>query len=218
MQQRATPYEDEAGPCCESSGSDPRRAPDQPTLDPAAVCTLPNEDIGDRLAWIEREILPHAIETTRLDRGVAVELVSAPGLAETLDRLIELERECCSSIVFERHAGKTPGGSRLEIYGVDPDAAIFSALQLQAAKTPVRARFAKAAGAGIIGSLFICCVVPITAAALLGAAAAPLASLDGPGPIAGAAVASGVVAWRWLGRRRSRGPDVASGGTCGEGC
>jgi hypothetical protein len=197
---------------------DPRRAPGQQSLDPAAVCTLPPSGLADRLAWIEREILPHATRTVRLDRGLAIELDAAPDLAARLDRLIDLERECCSDIVFERHAGATSGALRLEIHGVDPDAAAFRALQLPGASMPVGARFAAAAGAGAIGSVFVCCVLPIAAAALVGAAAAPLASLDGPGPIVAGAVVGGAAAWRWLGRRGSHGKAAASARSCGESC
>ncbi len=189
MQNSTTSYGDP-----ESSGSDP-----------VEVCTLPAEDILDRLAWIQREILPHAVETVRLDRGLAIELASEPGLAEKLDHLIELERECCSGIVFERHTGATPGGLRLEIHGIDPDASVFESLNVQGTAMSARARFTKAAGAGVFGSLFVCCVLPIAAVALLGGVAAPLASLDGPGPIAAGAVLGGAGAWRWLGRRRPRG-------------
>ncbi len=189
MQNSTTSYGDSEGSGC----------------DPAEVCTLPAEGLLDRLAWIQREILPHAVEIVRLDRGLAIELTSEPGLAEKLDRLIELERECCSEIVFERRTSATPGGLRLEIHGIDPDASVFESLNVRGTATSARARFAKAAGAGVFGSLFVCCVLPIAAVALVGGVAAPLASLEGPGPIAVGAVLGGAGAWRGLGRRRPRG-------------
>ena len=192
---------------------------DGPGLDPAEVCTLTADGLGDRMAWIQREILPHAVETGRLERGLAIEMAAAPGLEEKLDRLIQLERECCSEIVFERCESAVPGRLRLEVRGVDPDAAVFHSFHVPRAKAPVRARLAKAAGTGVMASVFVCCVLPVAAVALVGAVAAPLVALDGPGPIAAGALGGGFAAWRWLGRRSCRGagpeaPDSA----CGPGC
>jgi hypothetical protein len=98
-------------------------------MDPVSSCTLADDELANRLAWIRAEILPHARGMERLADGVAWELAEAPGLAEKLDRLIELERACCSSLVFARTASATPGGLRLEIRGVDPDAEILRALE-----------------------------------------------------------------------------------------
>jgi hypothetical protein len=94
-------------------------------MDPAKVCTLSADAFAARIAWIRDDILPHARATERLASGLAWELDDAPGLAEKLDRLIALERDCCSGIVFARVASATPGRLRLEIRGVDPDAAVF---------------------------------------------------------------------------------------------
>ena len=155
--------------------------------------------VGARLAGISS---PLAVESVRLERGLALELDGAPGAAEKLDRLIELERECCSGIEFERMAGTTRGGLRLEIRGIDPDASLFRPLRLPAASESLRARLAKATGLGVTASLFVCCVLPVAAVALLGAAAAPLTSLDGPVPIIAGAAVGGTLAWWWLGKRR----------------
>jgi hypothetical protein len=87
-------------------------------------CTLSTDRLAERLAWIRSQILPHAVRTERLESGVAWELDAAPGLAAKLDRLIELERECCEGIAFERAASPTPGCLRLEVRGVDPDTAL----------------------------------------------------------------------------------------------
>ncbi len=171
---------------------------------PVIGCTLSADGISDRLAWIRDEIVPHAVDTVRLERGLAFELAPAPGLAEKLDRLVRLERECCSHIVFERVASATPGRLRLEVRGIDPDAPVFHALRVPSARAPVRARrLAKAAGVGAIASLVVCCGLPVAAAALLGASAAPLAGLESPGALAASAVAAGVATWWWLGRRRA---------------
>jgi hypothetical protein len=87
-------------------------------------CTLSGDRLAERLAWIRDEILAHAQRTERLDAGVAWELAAAPGLAAKLDRLIELERECCDGIVFARAEASAPGRLRLEVRGVDPDAVL----------------------------------------------------------------------------------------------
>lgn len=105
------------------------RGIDEPdALDPAEVCTLPTAGLGERLAWVKSEILPHAVASERGERSIAWELTAAPGLAEKLDRLVALERECCSGIVFEHRPGTTAGRLRLEVRGIDPDAAVFRSL------------------------------------------------------------------------------------------
>jgi hypothetical protein len=159
--------------------------------------------MAQRMAWIREQILPHAVATVRLARGLAFELDAAPGLAAKLDQLVDLERDCCSEIVFERVASETPGRLRLEVRGIDPQAAVFRSLDGPSVGARAKgSRLAKAAGAGVVVSLVLCCVLPIAAGALLGAAAAPLAGLDGPGPLAAAAVAGGAAVWWWLGRER----------------
>ena len=98
-------------------------------LDPATVCSLSSDDLNERLAWIQREILPHARATERLESAIAWELDAVPGLVEKLDQLISLERRCCGEIVFERMEGSVPGRLRLEVRGIDPDAPLFRSLQ-----------------------------------------------------------------------------------------
>lgn len=197
---------------------DTPQAPDGAAgLDPAAVCTLSPDGLDDRLTWIRREIVPHAVFHERLDRGLAFELVAAPGSSEALDRLIALERQCCSSIVFERKAGTAPGRLRLEIHGVDPSAAVFRSGVEAEDRPPERARWLRAAAAGLLASAFVCCIVPVAAISVLGAAAAPLAALDTPAALVAGAVAAGGGAWWWLGRRARRTAREASPG-CGTTC
>lgn len=96
-------------------------------LDPKAICSLPPRDLTDRLAWIRTEILPHAVGSTRLANGLRIELEDAPGLRDTLDRLIALEAECCGTIEY---AWKPDASGRLAltVRGIDPDASIFAEL------------------------------------------------------------------------------------------
>ena len=96
-------------------------------MDAAPFCTLPAKSLAERVAWIRAEILPHARVAEPIDAGVAWELDAAPGLAEKIDRLIALERECCATLVFARAASATPGRVRLEIRGAG--AQIFRTLR-----------------------------------------------------------------------------------------
>ena len=177
-------------------------------LDPNTVCTLSADGLEERLAWIRSEILPHAVASERRPDGIAWELEDAPGLAAKLDRLVALERECCSGIDFRHGTSLTAGRRRLEVRGIDPRATAFDTLQADADETRwIGGRLAKAAGLGALLSLLVCCVLPIAAAALLGAAAAaPFASLDDPWKIAGAMLLFGGAAFAWQGRRRALAP------------
>ena len=98
-------------------------------MDAAPLCTLSSDALARRVAWIRAEILPHALAMEPLDAGVAWELDAAPGLAEKLDRLIALERECCATLVFARAASPAPGRIRLEIRGAGAEE-IFRALRI----------------------------------------------------------------------------------------
>lgn len=90
----------------------------------AATCSLSREALRERLGWIREEILVYARRRERLVDGVAWELDAAPGLAEKLDHLVALERECCSGLTFERMPGSQPGTLRLELRGIDAEAAL----------------------------------------------------------------------------------------------
>lgn len=200
-------------------------APNHDGLDPLEICTLPADGLGERLAWVRAEILPHAIAIDRSEDGIAWKLEDVPGLAEKLDRLVALERECCVGVVFEHRMSSTPGRRVLEVRGIDPRAAVFAKLQPDpvgsARKDPGESarkggRLAKAAAFGAALSLILCCVFPIAAAALFGAAVAtPFASLDDPWIIAGAALLFGAGAYAWQNRRRAAAPEQVS---CGDRC
>ncbi|MCR9093824.1 MAG: hypothetical protein NXI30_06395 [bacterium] len=178
--------------------SGPTRRAEDGGLDPLAVCSLPSGDLDERLAWIQREILPHATASERRPRGRVIELRDAPGLAAKLDHLISLERDCCAGIVFERGETSRPDHLRLEIRGVDPDASVFAVLDPTGRSDATSVRIGKAVGFGAIVSFLVCCVLPLAAGTIFGAAAvAPIASLDAPGPIALGALVGSAAAWRW---------------------
>lgn len=195
--------------------------PSEDRLDPAAVCTLPADPLSERMAWIRAEILPHTLASERSPDGIAWELADAPGLAAKLDRLVALERECCSGIVFSHEASSQPGQIRFEVRGVDPQAPVFASLQPTAEEPPrLAGKLGRAAGLGTLAGLVVCCVLPVGAAALVGAAAAaPLASLDQPLVIVGVSGVFAAAAFAWQARRRTRAPAAnADGSSCGSGC
>ena len=100
----------------------------QRTTDPIEICTLPATGLAGRLAWIRAEILPHAVSSEPSADGIVLQLDDAPGLAAKLDRLVELERDCCSGIAFEHAPGPGAGRWRLVVHGIDPQASVFKSL------------------------------------------------------------------------------------------
>lgn len=169
--------------------------------DPEEICTLTTAALGERVAWIQSEIVPHVLESEALDDGVAWEMADRPGLADRVDELIEAESKCCSELSFVRMEGASAERVRLEVHGVDPHAAIFAREGQGAPGAPFAGRLGRAIATGTIGALLVCCVLPLTLGAIGGAAlAAPLATLDAPIPIAIAAFAGAGVVWWWQGR------------------
>ncbi|NNL64778.1 MAG: hypothetical protein HKP30_00915 [Myxococcales bacterium] len=191
---------------------------DAPRLDPAAVCTLPPDGLTDRMAWIRTEILPLASKRERRREGLAWTFEDTPELAERLERLVALERECCSGIAF-RHRAIAGGQRLLEVEGIDPDAAVFGDAA-EPASPALPLRIAKATGIGAGVSLLLCCALPIAAGAVFGAAvAAPLATLDDPVIIGVAALGVGGAAFAWDRSRRAAASDRSRPEPgCGPGC
>ena len=184
----------------------------------ASFCTLTPDRLDDRMAWIRSEILPHAEQCEIVGDGFVLGLRPSPSLMASLDRLIELERGCCSGIEIEHGPGRGTGLHRLEVRGVDPGSPLLDGMRLPA---PTRRRLARrlagAAGVGTATSLLVCCVVPVVvAAAFGGAAVAPIAGLDHPMFILGGALGSGIGVFVWSGRRRS--PRAAGASGCSDGC
>ena len=184
-------------------------------VDPQDVCTLSPDELAERIEWIRQKIVPQTLGRERLTDGVAIEFVDTPGMSETIDQWIELERVCCSEIPWNRRPSETSGQIRLEIRGVNPDGEFFSSLPLlrdvsqpneKLPKLPSRfGRLLKAGGFGATVSYFVCCVLPFGLVTVLKVTvlAAPLAMLDDPVWITLGAIVSGSLAWFWMGRRRS---------------
>ena len=127
-------------------------------------------------------------------------------LADRLERLVTLERECCSGIALEQRT-ISGGLRRLEVRGIDPDAAVFATFERgRGSDDPapgIALRLAKATGIGALVSLILCCALPIAAGALFGAAvAAPLARFDRPWIIGVGMLVFGGAAFAWDRRRR----------------
>lgn len=183
------------------SGPEAQPVPAVAPADPLEVCTLSADGMQERLAWIQREILPHHVGSERLVDGLALELVAVPGLGERLDHLIALERACCAPLAFERRPGTSPDRLRLEIRGVDPDAAVFGALRPPAGRRALAwRRIAGAAGVGSGVALGVCCLLPIAAVGLFGATS--WLALDAPGVLLTVWVLGTGAAWMWRARRR----------------
>ena len=184
------------------------------------MCTLSNDQLTVRLAQIRQDIVPHVQQTHRLQDGVALDLNDTPGLRAKIERVIALERECCAGLQFGLSDTTRTGGLRLEIRGVDPDAEsvkqLFGGID-NGPKGEVqggRIRSAvSSAGAGIVGSFFLFCILPMGLGGLFGAgAAAYVAQLDSLPVLSGAAMIFAGAAW-W--QRRS---GLKTGETGGGGC
>ncbi len=120
----------------------------------------------------------------------------------------------CPGLQLAHATDPSTGRRRLQVAGIDPDAAIFTSLQVEAKRRPpLGGRVAKAAGFGAVASLLLCCVIPLSAAAILGTAAATdFKQLENPVVlagfalvfgVAGFALVFGVAGFAWLGRRRA---------------
>ncbi len=186
-------------------------------LDPAEVCTLPSPDFAERLAWIERVLLPHVVASQRADDARILELEDVPGLEGALHRWIEAERQCCDGMQIEAHPSRSPGRIRLEIRGIDPDAPVFHDLVVRpGAEAPPAwpSRLARSLGLGAAGALLLCCAAPLGATAVFGGSLAFLGALDAPGPIALVAGSGAWLVWRRLGRQGDRTRHARVGGAC----
>jgi hypothetical protein len=193
-------------------------------------CRLSDDAFEARRATLRRQLAPHARFREALPDGVALGFEATPDLRAALDDLVAFERECCPGLGFAlRERG---GVLRLEVRGVAADAPILADLgappladlgasPLTVSAPPSRrrrargwARAARAAGLGTAASFALLCLLPMGAAALLGASVvAPLAALDRPWIVAATALVCATLVWR-----RARARATAGGGGDGCGC
>ena len=180
------------------------RTPDSGTAEAlGGICSLPPADLAGRLAWIRSEILPHTLSREPIADGAAWTLRDAPGLADRLDALVALESACCPTLAIA-HRETAPGARRLEITGLPPGLQARLGDEDAEGSPGSGRRAGLALALGAAAALLVCCVLPLAAAALLGAAvAAPLATLDQPWTIAATAAGFAAATYAWQTRRRS---------------
>ncbi|MEN8184079.1 MAG: hypothetical protein ABFS46_16250 [Myxococcota bacterium] len=91
------------------------------------VCSLPNEELADRVAMIRREILPLVTRREVLADGVALEFEHTPAMQKTLEDLVVFERGCCSGLAW--NLGRPSDRVlRLSVQGLAADSDFFRAL------------------------------------------------------------------------------------------
>jgi hypothetical protein len=149
--------------------------------------------------------------------GVVLRFDATSEMRSELDEFIAFERGCCPTLGFSVH--ESSRGLDLEILGVDPDSELFDGFSSQpetsSHATRRWCRALSSVGLGTVGALTICCVLPMAALALFGAAiAAPLTSLDHPWVISSMALGLAAVLWLWQKRRAARHDELASAPAC----
>lgn len=160
------------------------------------VCSLDDPALETRLAMIRREIAPHVVRSDHAPSHLVWHFDTTPDLHDRLERLVALERECCSRFDYAIH---TDTGLRLEIRG-DGAEALQRAVAMPA---PPRSRWRRAigaCGAGALGSFLVLCVLPLGVAAIAGPAIG--AGLENPASLTALALLLGAATWGWLERRR----------------
>ncbi|HEY9289399.1 MAG TPA: hypothetical protein VIT43_15400 [Candidatus Dormibacteraeota bacterium] len=85
---------------------------------PVMACTLSDVDLRDRrAAWMK--VGRYATETTLIDGGVSFLFSPAPGVGESLARLADLERDCCSWMTIELR--QSAAGLLMSVTGMGDD-------------------------------------------------------------------------------------------------
>ncbi len=180
------------------------------------VCSLPSDELRDRVAMVRRELLPHVKRREALANGVGLEFEHTLAMQKTLEDFVAFERECCSGLEWKL---RRPSSRvlRLDVQGLAPDSDFFRVFG-GAAEVPRLGRLARLAQAGALGSgvaFFLCCIVPVGIGAVAGTAvAASLAKLDDPLVIAAGSFVLAVPAWLWLKRRAEHSAEAG----CTDGC
>jgi hypothetical protein len=99
----------------------------RPAEELAPFCSLDRTALAERIAMIHREILPHARGSEALPDGRAWNFPSGPDMQAKLEHLVALERECCREGIDFELMETRDGALRLEVRGIDPNAAVFRA-------------------------------------------------------------------------------------------
>lgn len=91
------------------------------------ACTLQQGALDERLRWIEKLRGRALLRAER--RGLELRMLFLPSAAKDVARLVDLERDCCAFLSFERQS--YPGAEVLTIRA--PEAARFAADRLLSA-------------------------------------------------------------------------------------
>lgn len=76
------------------AGRGPRDAP---------ACLLTSSELRDRIARIERDLLPRVTEVVELPNGFALVVPNEEGQLARLAEFVDLESHCCGFLDFEIH-------------------------------------------------------------------------------------------------------------------
>ena len=63
-------------------------------------CSLNSNDYQERMKMIREQILPHLIEMKELENGCQLRFQNDITLKDTIERFIELEKQCCNSLTL----------------------------------------------------------------------------------------------------------------------
>ena len=139
------------------------------------------------------------------------EFDESPSVRETLEGLIELERDCCATWRFE--LDEVPGEKRM-LLSVEGDGAGSAIVEVLGGSKPRESvsgpgkpagslgRVLRAGGLGLLVSFAICCVLPLAGAAVFGGSVLAVAVyLDTPPAIAIGTLGFGAIAWRMQSKR-----------------
>jgi len=125
-----------------------------------------------------------------------------------LEELVQFERQCCSTLSWSIEKSRVKGRLFLTVTGLHPDSPFFNSSdeeQISDFNNSARSKITRliaASGVGIIGSLFVCCLLPIAVAVVASATiAAAFMQLDSPAFMVVTAGFIGVGMWYWLSRK-----------------
>lgn len=175
------------------------------------VCSLDALSLQERLDFIRSEIAPLVV-SREFGEGRAVwEFDESPQVRNSLEGLIELERDCCASWRFELGEASDSDRLRLSVEGDGAGSALVKVLgdansgDSGSVRNEATGNFGRALRAGGIGffvSFAVCCLLPLAGAAVFGGSVlAAAVYLDTPLAIAIGTLGFGAIVWRLQSRR-----------------
>lgn len=97
------------------------------------VCSLPEDQLGDRIELIRNELLPRATARRDLPNGFEWDFAACDTLRERLGAFVAFERECCGGLDWR--VGEKAGVLTLHVSGPGAREA-FAGLARDAAERP----------------------------------------------------------------------------------